>query len=159
MNTTNEFLCLGIGGWAGICICKVALYHCLRTIRQLRKWAWNDSSVSIHHEQPNPSPRILRISLRQTIQCKYTSKNEDRHLCVQLYGSSILSSAEGLFLRAKIKIQTLSLPNTFSQYSMRQWCMKTGSHLCLEAFDSDLSMGLWGLEFVVVVRERWEKND
>ena len=102
------------------------MYHCLRTIRQLRKWAWNDSSVSIHHEQPNPSPRILRISLRQTIQCKYTSKNEDRHLCVQLYGSSILSSAEGLFLRAKIKIQTLSLPNTFSQYSMRQWCMKTG---------------------------------
>jgi len=36
-----------------------------------------------------------------------------------------------IILRAKIEYQTLSLPNTFSLYSMRLGCMKIGSHFSL----------------------------
>lgn len=53
----------------------------------------------------------------------------ERHLCVQLSEPSPCSSAEGYYLRAKIIVQTLSLPNTFFHHSMRQWCMKNGLHI------------------------------
>ncbi|KAF5873889.1 uncharacterized protein Bfra_005356 [Botrytis fragariae] len=49
------------------------------------------------------------------------------HLCVQLLEPFQCSLAERIFsFRAKIKHQIPSLPNTFSQYSMRQWCMTKG---------------------------------
>ncbi|ATZ54349.1 hypothetical protein BCIN_10g03570 [Botrytis cinerea B05.10] len=55
------------------------------------------------------------------------NNHQHRHLCVQLLEPFQCSLAERIFsFRAKIKHQIPSLPNTFSQYSMRQWCMTKG---------------------------------
>lgn len=53
---------------------------------------------------------------------------DSKGICVYSITSDFLcSSAEGIFLRANIQNQAPSLPNTFSQYSMRQRCMKFGA--------------------------------
>ncbi|KAG4030336.1 hypothetical protein MFRU_012g00770 [Monilinia fructicola] len=51
-------------------------------------------------------------------------------VCTAFRAISLCSLAERIFsFRAKIKLQIPSLPNTFSQYSMRQWCMTKGLHI------------------------------
>ncbi len=65
-------------------------------------------------------------------------------MCVQLYEFFPCSSAEGYYLRAKITIQTLSLPNTFSQFLYETMVHEDGVtyiHLgaqCLNSVQTDL---------------------
>ena len=48
-----------------------------------------------------------------------------------------------IILRAKIEYQTLSLPNTFSLYSMRLGCMKIGSYFFFRFFSFCLGLVLF----------------